>query len=130
MSGEFPLCIQIGARCLTGPPLSLSVGLGPGDAVVAVYLRPLVPRISPLLSALFHPPVRPAKAPRQPLSLEHGRQVLEEDGQVLVAVTERNQYGNLREGRVTIGKLTNRSEERRVGKECLRLCRSRWSPYH
>ena len=25
---------------------------------------------------------------------------------------------------------TGRSEERRVGKECLRLCRSRWSPYH
>ena len=23
-----------------------------------------------------------------------------------------------------------RSEERRVGKECVRLCRSRWSPYH
>ena len=27
-------------------------------------------------------------------------------------------------------RLTTRSEERRVGKECLRLCRSRWSPYH
>ena len=26
--------------------------------------------------------------------------------------------------------LPDRSEERRVGKECLRLCRSRWSPYH
>ena len=26
--------------------------------------------------------------------------------------------------------LKMRSEERRVGKECLRLCRSRWSPYH
>ena len=26
--------------------------------------------------------------------------------------------------------LPARSEERRVGKECLRLCRSRWSPYH
>ena len=26
--------------------------------------------------------------------------------------------------------LNARSEERRVGKECLRLCRSRWSPYH
>ena len=25
---------------------------------------------------------------------------------------------------------STRSEERRVGKECLRLCRSRWSPYH
>jgi hypothetical protein len=24
----------------------------------------------------------------------------------------------------------DRSEERRVGKECRRLCRSRWSPYH
>src|SRR3546814_14344423 len=23
----------------------------------------------------------------------------------------------------------NRSEERRVGKECVRTCRSRWSPY-
>ena len=27
-------------------------------------------------------------------------------------------------------KFGTRSEERRVGKECLRLCRSRWSPYH
>ena len=26
--------------------------------------------------------------------------------------------------------ISTRSEERRVGKECLRLCRSRWSPYH
>src|SRR3546814_19138481 len=24
----------------------------------------------------------------------------------------------------------NRSEERRVGKECVSTCRSRWSPYH
>ena len=33
-----------------------------------------------------------------------------------------------REG--TPGSPAARSEERRVGKECLRLCRSRWSPYH
>ena len=26
--------------------------------------------------------------------------------------------------------LLNRSEERRVGKECTSWCRSRWSPYH
>src|SRR3546814_16724392 len=26
--------------------------------------------------------------------------------------------------------LVNRSEERRVGKECVSTCRSRWSPYH
>jgi ferritin-like metal-binding protein YciE len=27
-------------------------------------------------------------------------------------------------------KCKGRSEERRVGKECLLVCRSRWSPYH
>src|SRR3546814_20463814 len=26
--------------------------------------------------------------------------------------------------------MTNRSEERRVGKECVTTCRFRWSPYH
>ena len=26
--------------------------------------------------------------------------------------------------------ISSRSEERRVGKECALLCRSRWSPYH
>src|SRR3546814_12657489 len=26
--------------------------------------------------------------------------------------------------------ITVRSEERRVGKECVSTCRSRWSPYH
>ena len=29
-----------------------------------------------------------------------------------------------------MGDSTNRSEERRVGKECTYWCRSRWSPYH
>src|SRR3546814_2685849 len=28
------------------------------------------------------------------------------------------------------GQLRKRSEERRVGKECVSTCRSRWSPYH
>src|SRR3546814_3795320 len=28
------------------------------------------------------------------------------------------------------GQQEQRSEERRVGKECVRTCRSRWSPYH
>src|SRR3546814_12101974 len=28
------------------------------------------------------------------------------------------------------GQVVIRSEERRVGKECVRTCRSRWSPYH
>ena len=33
-------------------------------------------------------------------------------------------------GAVAQLEVANRSEERRVGKECERLCRSRWSPYH
>ena len=33
-------------------------------------------------------------------------------------------------GRATVAGYDVRSEERRVGKECVRLCRSRWSPYH
>src|SRR3546814_15394712 len=33
----------------------------------------------------------------------------------------------LRAGR---GESNSRSEERRVGKECVSTCRSRWSPYH
>src|SRR3546814_7865411 len=28
------------------------------------------------------------------------------------------------------GEADHRSEERRVGKECVSTCRSRWSPYH
>src|SRR3546814_10703873 len=30
----------------------------------------------------------------------------------------------------TMVRASQRSEERRVGKECVSTCRSRWSPYH
>src|SRR3546814_17119355 len=33
-------------------------------------------------------------------------------------------------GQVQVNGHAMRSEERRVGKECVRPCRSRWSPYH
>src|SRR3546814_4859357 len=33
-------------------------------------------------------------------------------------------------GRNATGGAIQRSEERRVGKECVSTCRSRWSPYH
>src|SRR3546814_2037092 len=32
--------------------------------------------------------------------------------------------------RAAAGRMPQRSEERRVGKECVSTCRSRWSPYH
>src|SRR3546814_20039197 len=37
---------------------------------------------------------------------------------------------NLMELLICIDALKRRSEERRVGKECVSTCRSRWSPYH
>src|SRR3546814_13202536 len=37
---------------------------------------------------------------------------------------------NRRTRRLRIGVALVRSEERRVGKECVSTCRSRWSPYH
>src|SRR3546814_13943888 len=40
-------------------------------------------------------------------------------------------YGNAREQVLGLEVvLPDRSEERRVGKECVSTCRSRWSPYH
>src|SRR3546814_12106113 len=33
-------------------------------------------------------------------------------------------------GRGLVFQIHERSEERRVGKECVSTCRSRWSPYH
>src|SRR3546814_18930817 len=35
-----------------------------------------------------------------------------------------------RERETEVQRLRMRSEERRVGKECVSTCRSRWSPYH
>ena len=33
-------------------------------------------------------------------------------------------------GKYVLDRERMRSEERRVGKECVSTCRSRWSPYH
>src|SRR3546814_7393789 len=38
--------------------------------------------------------------------------------------------GRLRQAAVAATRPRRRSEERRVGKECVSPCRSRWSPYH
>ena len=55
------------------------------------------------------------------------RQLWAEDGQTPGEIAR--QLG-LATPTVTRAATRMRSEERRVGKECERLCRSRWSPYH
>src|SRR3546814_15814658 len=47
-----------------------------------------------------------------------------ESEQVLLLQLERSGYATVNADR------TVRSEERRVGKECVSTCSSRWSPYH
>jgi hypothetical protein len=39
-------------------------------------------------------------------------------------------FGEAQQTHPSFPRIAQRSEERRVGKECRRLCRSRWSPYH
>src|SRR3546814_18096715 len=55
---------------------------------------------------------------------------IEEDGRLYANLTGRN--GEILASTVDSGwvTLTNRSEERRVGKECVSTSRSRWSPYN
>src|SRR3546814_13466849 len=53
--------------------------------------------------------------------------VHEGDGYAAIRALLPPKHGALRYGR---GLLLVRSEERRVGKECVSTCRSRWSPYH
>src|SRR3546814_19633588 len=48
---------------------------------------------------------------------------------VPIAMEEKLRFA-IREGGRTVGAgIVARSEERRVGKECVSTCRSRWSPY-
>src|SRR3546814_6674950 len=61
-------------------------------------------------------------------------------GRSLRAVTDLTAFGERQiridcdviqaDGGTRTAAITGRSEERRVGKECVSTCRSRWSPYH
>src|SRR3546814_1871774 len=46
------------------------------------------------------------------------------------AIGDKDDADNVLAGDVVAIDSTGRSEERRVGKECVSTCRSRWSPYH
>src|SRR3546814_11683020 len=56
--------------------------------------------------------------------LEHQKVALERAGQAL----DQLRAGASRD--LASAMQRDRSEERRVGKECVSTCRSRWSPYH
>src|SRR3546814_19417651 len=67
------------------------------------------------------PKARMAAATLAGLGVQSGDavRVASQQGQIVLAAQEDNTVA-----------LNCRSEERRVGKECVSTCRSRWSPYH
>src|SRR3546814_13370960 len=69
----------------------------------------------------------PAAAPGGEVEPAHRRAHL---GDRLVAVGEMRAVVEVEQHHRPLGGHEDRSEERRVGKECVSTCRSRWSPYH
>src|SRR3546814_6078550 len=59
------------------------------------------------------------------IAVEHARELGKADDAVPGEVGDRRLSGDRRHMMLAM-----RSEERRVGKECVSTCRSRWSPYH
>src|SRR3546814_17101577 len=55
---------------------------------------------------------------------------LQEMAKRLLARGRRDDVGDILQHRLDGEQVALRSEERRVGKECVSTCRSRWSPYH
>src|SRR3546814_7898409 len=61
-----------------------------------------------------------------------GRQLFELEGIEAAEIVDHHRaHGSLHSGREAHPSTgSGRSEERRVGKECVSTCRYRWSPYH
>ena len=67
---------------------------------------------------------------RESDALTDTRTAADESGQLQGSAAQARLLGMLVRITGAASVIAVRSEERRVGKECLRLCRSRWSPYH
>ena len=80
-----------------------------------------------------HQPLAARMRPRR-LAEVVGQDHLLRPGSLLPRLVAQNRFGSLLfhgppgSGKTSLAEA--RSEERRVGKECMPVCRSRWSPYH
>src|SRR3546814_500318 len=52
------------------------------------------------------------------------------DGNYITGDIDEAYLHKIEQARNDLSKVKTRSDERRVGKECVSTCRSRWSPYH
>src|SRR3546814_18319925 len=98
------------------PTLFRSQALPPPAAADAVLLQRALARL-------------PANT-RGVLWLYHAEGYTHEEIAALLQRTPSFSKSQLARGTRRLRALLQRSEERRVGKECVSTCRSRWSPYH
>src|SRR3546814_12170843 len=77
-------------------------------------------------------PARPARRSDSRLDYIDTRLRLSEDTRSISLLNGSRpaSWGSWSTTTVTVGETVVRSEERRVGKECVSTCRSRWSPDH
>src|SRR3546814_9586395 len=71
------------------------------------------------ISGAGQPVQAPRSRPHQGRAADHGHPEGDPGGAAPPALSEHDPHA-----------IKGRSEERRVGKECVSTCRSRWSPYH
>ena len=87
-----------------------------------VHLR--APRVTPGEIPVY-PPAQIAQI------LGHTSRLTDLGGRIRHTIVATLRFTGMRSGELrTLRRERQRSEERRVGKECALLCRSRWSPYH
>src|SRR3546814_16626904 len=96
---------------------------GVQTCALPIYRRKRRRRIRSAASHLLHPGVRDPKTEQSVLWLSTR---LEQYPTLLMLPADLDAHMATRS---TTSPPTSRSEERRVGKECVSTCRSRWSPY-
>src|SRR3546814_13290711 len=97
----------------------ITLQLAPGSAVSEAGLSELL--------GIGRTPIREAL---QRLARERLITILPQRGVLVSEINVGTQLRLLEVRRELERLIARRSEERRVGKECVRTCRSRWSPYH
>ena len=97
--------------------------------------HPLANYMHPITEEVAHRPgeggvaVEHQAAPGERLSAMDRIAIYDKVVEMLHTCLRQNTISAVTRKAVLISK-PERSEERRVGKECATLCRSRWSPYH
>ena len=130
---------------VAAPPAGQSVAAPAAPAVIApvvpapVALAPVVTApvalvpVAPVATPVVMAPVvaAPLAAPVVPaLELALAPALTPLGGPVVVADDATATFVDAATEELSAAVRVGRSEERRVGKECSRTCRSRWSPYH